>query len=94
LRALTARNLQFASDQRLRVVHRIDACELQNQQAFVRPEFFDLQRATAVVGRERGQPQSNLEPVGNVAVQLDRDFAVASLRLPHAGQGNEFAADS
>jgi hypothetical protein len=35
-----------------------------------------------------------LEPVGNVAVQFDCDFAITPLRFPHACQGNELAADS
>jgi hypothetical protein len=57
----------------------------------VGPEFFDLQLAPVAILRESEQFQPNSETVGNVAVQLDCDFATASLRFSHAGQGNELA---
>ena len=60
----------------------------------MRPEFFDPQLAPAVVLRESEKLQANSEPVGNIAVQLDCDFATASLRFSHAGQGDELAGDS
>ena len=60
----------------------------------MRPEFFDLQFAPAVVLRQSEQLQANSEPVRNIRVQLHRDFAVASLRFSHAGQGDEVAGDS
>ena len=40
--AFCARKLQLRSDQKLCVRHRIDAYEFQNQQAFMRPQAFDL----------------------------------------------------
>ena len=91
LRPLTAGNLQFAADQSLGIGDRIDARKLQNQVALVRPEFFDLQLAPGVVSRESEHPQAHSEPVRNVAVQLDCDFATAPLRFSHASQGNELA---
>jgi hypothetical protein len=60
----------------------------------VRPELFNPQLATAVLWRQSEQLQANAEPVGNVRVQLHRDFAMAPLRFPHTGQGNELAGDS
>ena len=57
----------------------------------MRPKFFDLQLAPLAVLRESEQSQTNAEAVRNVAVQLDCDFATASLRFSHAGQGNELA---
>ncbi len=77
----------------LRFGDRIDPRKLQNQVALVGPEFFNLQLAPAVVWRQSEQPQAYSEPVGNVAVQLDCDFAMAPLRFPHARQGDELVAD-
>lgn len=57
----------------------------------MRPKFFDVQLAPVAILRQSEQPQTNFKAVWNVAVQLDRDFATASLRFPHAGQGNELA---
>jgi hypothetical protein len=90
----TARNLQFASEQSFGIGHRINSRELQNQETLVRPEFLNLQLAPTSVLRESEQPQAYLEPVGNVAMQLDCDFAMASLRFPHARQGDELASYS
>lgn len=94
LRPLIAWNLQFAAQQQFGIGDRINPRELQNQVSLVRPEFFNLQFAPAVVLRESEQPQAYSEPVGNVAVQLHCDFAMSPLRFPHAGQGNELAGDS
>jgi hypothetical protein len=94
LRPLGARNLQLTTNQHLRIGDRIDARELQNQVPLVRPEFFNLQFAPAVILRKSEQLQANSKPVRNVAVQLDCDFATTSLRFPHARQGDELAADS
>ena len=60
----------------------------------MRPEFLNLQLAPAIVLRQGEQPQAHPKTVGNIAVQLNCDFAMASLRLSHAGQGDEFAGDS
>jgi hypothetical protein len=60
----------------------------------VRPKFFNLQFAPTIVRRQSEQLQTNSEPVRNVAVQLDCDFAVTPLRFPHSGQADELAADS
>src|ERR1700730_11617237 len=49
----------------------------------------NLQLAPGVVSRESEHPQTHSEPVRNIAVQLDCDFATAPLRFSHAGQGNE-----
>jgi len=62
--------------------------------SLVGPEFFNLQRAPASVLSESEQLQANSEAVGNVAVQLDRHFATAPLRLAHAGQSNKLAGNS
>jgi len=60
----------------------------------VRPEFFNLQFAPAAVLRESEKLQANSEPVGNIGVHLDCDFASAALRFAHAGQGDKAAGDS
>ena len=41
--------------------------------------------------RQREQLHACGEPIGNVAVNLGRNFAAAALRLHHAGQSNELA---
>src|SRR5271165_3381258 len=94
LRPFLAGNLQLAADQSFPLGDRIHSRELQNQQLFVRPKFFNPQLAPAVVGRKSEQPQADSEPVRNIAVQLDCDFATPPLGLPHTGQGNELAGDS
>ena len=89
-RTFTSWDLQLTSDQRLSVRNRIDAGKLQNYKLFVRPRVFDLQLATAAIFRQRQQPQSLMQSVWNVAVQLDGNFSVPPLCFRHTGQSDEF----
>src|SRR5579864_7147662 len=89
-RALSPWHLQLRPDQRPSIRHRIDANELQNQQALMRPEAFNLNLAPRVA---RLAQREQLHPLGkairNIAVNLSRDFAMSPLRLHHAGQRDE-----
>ena len=92
LRALGDRNLQFRSDQKLGVRHRIDAAKLQNQQALVRPDIFYFQFAPSVLQLwQREQLHASGESFRDVAVRFGTDLAVPALRFHDAGQGDELA---
>ena len=93
LRSLAARNLQFRLDQRIRVGNRIDANKLQNQKILVRPELFHLNFAPRVVRTEGKQLQPNSKAIGNIAMNLDRNLAVATLRFYDTSQSDELIRD-
>ena len=79
LRPFFRRNLQLALEQCFRVRNRIDSGELQNQQAFVRPQIFDLQLAPRAIQRQREQPHAFHEPARHIAVHFRADFAESAL---------------
>jgi hypothetical protein len=73
--------LQLTSQECLCVSDRIDAFQLQNQTALVRPKFFQLNFAPLIVLSQRKQVHAGGEAVGVTGVQLDSDLAVAALRF-------------
>ena len=89
LGALLARHLKLAANEFFRVGNRIHAREFQNQATLVRPKFFNSEFAPVAVFGQGPQPYAFDEPVWDVAVQLNRNFAAPSLRLEDAGESNE-----
>ena len=76
-------------DQRLGIGNRVDAIKLQNQQALVRPQVFNLNFAALAILAERPQPHAFAEAVRNIGVQFDCDFSAASLGFDYPRQGNK-----
>jgi hypothetical protein len=57
----------------------------------MRPGFFYPQLAPITSPCQGKQPKPAMKTAGRIAVNLDRYFATASLRLEDTGQGDEFA---
>jgi hypothetical protein len=81
LGSLGSGNLQLTAQELLRVIDGIDALQLQNQTALVRPKLLEFDLASLIVLPEREQVHAWGEAVGMAGVQFDRDFAVAALRF-------------
>jgi len=93
LRPFCARDLQLATQESFGVVDGIDAFQLQNQAAFVRPKSFQFDFAAIVILAQRKQMHAGREAIGMTGMQFNRDFAVAALRFENTGEGNEFVVD-
>ena len=81
LRPFRDGNLQFATQEGFGVIHGIDAFQLQNEAAFVGPEFFQLDFAALVVLAESEEAHAGTKAVGMAGVEFHCDLAVSALRF-------------